>query len=136
MAGNRRSGSRGALYLAQAAGGSAQPYFYLTGWTIDFTVDQEDVTAMGDTNRVYVVGLPNGSGSFEGFWSDDGIDTFTAATDGVKRKFYLYPDATNNAAYYYFGEAFADFSSAGDVSSGVKASGKLTASGNWSRHVG
>jgi hypothetical protein len=72
---------------------------------------------------VYVAGLPDSSGTFAGFYDSATAQLYTAATDGVARKFYLYPDTAD--AIYWFGTALFDFS----VSTAVD--GAVTVSGNW-----
>ena len=120
----RLHGSRGRLYAAIASGGSAEPIAFLSSWEISFETDRQDVTAFGDTNRVYVAGLPDASGTFSGFYDNATAQMYTAAQDGVERKFYLYPTTAATGQYWY-GTALFDFS----VSSGVGDA--VTVSGNW-----
>ena len=42
-----------------------------------------------------------------------------ATIDGLSRKFYLYPDATNAPAVYWFGTILPDFSADGAVAGPV-----------------
>jgi hypothetical protein len=37
------------------------------------------------------------------------VQTYTAAVDGLARKFYLYPDVTNTPGQYFWGTIFPDF---------------------------
>jgi hypothetical protein len=53
---------------------------------------QLDVTAMDDDNKVYISDMPDASGDFSGFYDDATAQTYTAAIDGLPRKFYLYPN--------------------------------------------
>ena len=70
----RVHGRRGRLYAGIASDtAAAEPVTFLSSWSIDFTVDKADVTCLGDTNKTYVSGLPDASGSFGGFY-----DTATA----------------------------------------------------------
>jgi hypothetical protein len=119
----RIHGRNGRLYAAIASGGTAEPVVFLNQWSIDFTVDNVEVTAFGDTNKTYVAGLPDSSGSFSGFYDDATAQMYTAATDGVARNFYLYPNTS--AATYWYGTALFDFSVSGSVDGGV------TVSGDW-----
>ena len=73
---------------------------------------------MGDTNLVYVSGLPDASGDFTGFYDDATSQTFIAATDGLSRNFYLYP-STLTTTQYFFGTILPDFSTGGGVGSAV-----------------
>ena len=96
----------------------AEPVPFLADWTINFTTDKIDVTAMGDTNKVYA------AGAFNGFMDDATAQTYTAATDGLARKFYLYPNLLAPTKYF-FGTIFPDYS----VGAGV--GGAATLSSNW-----
>lgn len=121
----RVAGRSGRLYVAITSGGTAEPITYLNTWSINFTTDNIEVTAMGDTIKQYVSGLPDCSGSFAGFFDDATAQTYTAATDGVARKFYLYPGSST--ATYWFGTALFDFSASADVSGAAQISGDFAA---------
>lgn len=121
----RIHGRRGRLYVGLASeSADAEPVAFLNAWTTDFTVDKVDVTSFGDTNKTYVSGLPDASGTIGGFYDTASAQLYTAAQDGLPRKFYLYPDTTDGD--YFFGTALFDFSISGGVSDAV------TISGNWS----
>ena len=122
------------MYVALTSGGTAEPIAFLSSWSINFTTDRVDVTAFGDSNKVYVAGLPDSQGDFAGFWDSDGADLYTAAQDGVARKFYLYPSRALDETDYYFGEALFDFSVSGGVSDAVTVSGSWAASSAISRN--
>ena len=120
----RVHGRRGRLYVGLASdSASAEPVAYLNSWSIDFAVDRVEVTSFGDTNKVYVSGLPDASGSFGGFYDTATAQLYTAASDGLARKFYLYPDT--NDGDYFWGTALFDFSVSADVN------GAVTVSGSW-----
>lgn len=114
------------MYAGIASGGTAEPVAFLAKWQIDFTTDKTDVTAMGDTNKTYVSGLPDSKGTFNGWYDDATAQLYTAAQDGVARKFYLYPSTSNNGQYW-FGTALFDFSVTGGVEEGVAVSGAFAA---------
>lgn len=86
-----------------------------------FATDKFDVTCLGDNNKVYVAGLPDASGDFSGFFDDSTAQTYTAAVDGLPRKFYLYP-STTVATTYFFGTVLPDFSVDAEVSGAAKMS--------------
>lgn len=121
----RAAGRSGRLYVAITSGGTAEPITYLNTWSINFATDNIEVTAMGDTHKVYVSGLPDCSGSFAGFYDDATAQTYTAATDGVARKFYLYPGSST--AQYWFGTALFDFNASADVNGAGQISGDFAA---------
>lgn len=121
----RTHGRNGRLYTAIASGGTAEPIAYLTNWSIDLSTDKVEVTAFGDANRVYVAGLPDAQGSFSGFYDTATEQLYTAAVDGVARKFYLYPNTEDGD--YFSGEAIFDFSISTPVDGAVSVSGSFAA---------
>jgi hypothetical protein len=123
----RIHGRKGRLYVGLAnSGATAEPVTFLNQWDIKFETDKEEVTAFGDTNKVYVSGLPDAQGSFAGFYDDTSAQLYTAASDGAARKFYLYP-TTDSTSVYFFGTALFDFNVQGEVSGSVKVSGSWAA---------
>lgn len=106
-----------------ASGAEASPVAFQAEWQINFTTQKIDVTAFGDTNKVTVGGLPAADGSFSGFYDDSTAQTYTAATDGVARKFYLYPNIST--VQYFFGTVNPD------ASFGSSVSGAITISSQW-----
>jgi hypothetical protein len=126
----RIHGRNGIIYCGVTSGAAATPIAFQSDWTINFTVNKVDVTAMGDTNLVYVAGLPDASGDFNG-WYDDlngTAQTYLAATDGLPRNFYLYPN-TSTVTEYFYGQVLPDFAVAGGVSAGVSVKATWNASG-------
>jgi len=122
----RLHGRNGRVYMALASGGTAEPLNFQAKWSINFATDKDEVTALGDANKVYVGGLPDASGDFSGYYDDATVQTYTAATDGVARKFYLYP-STNNTAQYFFGTILPDIKIDGDVASAIKVAASWNA---------
>jgi hypothetical protein len=123
----RAHGRNARLYVDLTGSGAAVPVPFMNNVSMDFTTDKSDVTAFGDSNKVYVVGLPDASGSIAG-WMDVGSEgLFKAATDGNARKFYWYPDAANTPLDYFYGTAFFDYSPGGGVGDALAFSGSLTA---------
>lgn len=122
----RIHGRRGRLYAGVASDtASAQPITFLSAWTLDSSTDRVDVTAFGDTNKVYVAGLPDATGTFSGFYDTETEQLFTASQDGLARKFYLYPSTSDGD--YFFGTAFFDFSVNVEVSGAASISGTYSA---------
>lgn len=107
---------------------SAEQVAYLSDWSIDFATDREEVTAFGDTNKTYVSGLPDASGDFSGFFDNATQQTYTAAVDGLPRKFYIYP-TTAVTGTYFFGTGYFDFSASAGVGGAVEISGSWNAAG-------
>lgn len=107
---------------------AAEPLPFQASWSINFVTEKLDVTAMGDSNKVYVAGLPDSSGEFAGFYDDATQQTYAAAVDGKARKFYLYPDIVNTPGQYWFGTVLPDFSVNATVSGATEVSSSWAAS--------
>lgn len=122
----RIHGRRGRVYVGIASDtAEASPVPFLSSWSVSFEAEKAEVTAFGDANKVYVAGLPDASGEFSGFYDDSTAQTYTAATDGLPRKFYLYPDATVTTKYF-FGTILPDFS----VNAAIGGAVEISASWN------
>ena len=107
------------------SGGTAEPIAFTRSWSLNQTTDKVDVTALLDSNHIYVSGLPDASGEFA-FWYDDAtVQTYTAASDGIARKFYLYPTAATGQ--YWFGTILPDFSVSGAIDGGVEGTASWSA---------
>jgi hypothetical protein len=120
----RIHGRRGRLYVGIASDtATAEPLPFISSWSVEFATDNVDVTANGDTNKVYVSGLPDASGSFSGFYDDATSQTYASAADGLARRFYLYPAIPTTAGPYWFGTALFDFRVESSVDDAVKVSG-------------
>jgi hypothetical protein len=124
----RIAGRRGRVYLGIASDtAQAEPLPFVASYALNAETEKVDVTAMGDTNKVYVAGLPDASGEFSGFYDDSTAQTYTAAVDGLDRRFYLYPDTTS-ATKYFFGRIFVDFTINAEVDGAVELSASWAAS--------
>lgn len=122
----RISGRNLRMYVGVASDtAAAEPIAYISKFTINSETDDFEVTAGGDTNKVYVSGLPDAQGTFNGFYDDATAQTYTASTDGLARRFYLYPKTPSTAGPYWFGTALFDFGAELDVG------GAATISGSW-----
>ena len=88
----RVHGRKGRLYVGLAnSTADAEEVAFLKGWEISFETDDVDVTAFGDVNKVSLAGLPDSSGTFDGFYDDATDQLYTAASDGEARRFYMNP---------------------------------------------
>lgn len=118
----RRHGRNTRVFMNLTSGGTAEPVAFVRSYSMSAATDKQDVTAFGDANKIYVAGLPDSSGSFE-FWYDDAtVQTYTAAVDGVARKFYLYPDFVTTPGQYFWGTILPDFSVSAAVDGAVEGS--------------
>lgn len=125
-------GGKSVVYLSTTGTGAAVVAISLSSWTLDRATDKVDVTAFGDTNKVYVQGLSDIKGTIAG-WFDSGDDALfdgADSADGVK--LYLYPSSICPTVYHY-GPAWLDASLATDVKGGVSVKGSFVAAGTWGR---
>lgn len=128
----RHHGKKGKIYLAPSTG-EAINVGSLSSWSLNMATDAVDVTAFNDANKVNVVGLPELSGSFSGWWDEtDGtiFDAAIAANAGTAVKCYIYPDSADMTKYAY-GTAFVDASIQGSVNGAVEISANFRAAASW-----
>jgi hypothetical protein len=118
--------------IASGALASALPF--QASWSINMATDKQDVTAFGDGNKVYVAGLPDASGDFSGFLDDATSQTYIAATDGLPRSFYLYPNISASPNNYFFGTILPDFSADGAVGGPVNVKASWNAASRIQRY--
>jgi hypothetical protein len=124
---SRYAGRRGQIYLGivnEAA--SAEPLPFVATWSLSMENEKIDVTCMGDDNMVYVGGMANGTGEWGGFHDDSTSQSYTAATDALPRKFYLYPNRSAPTKYF-FGTVICDMSINSTVNGAVEMSANWTA---------
>ena len=124
----RIHGRNGRLYMNITAAGTPEPIAYITKFQEDSASDRGDVTALGDTNKAYVAGLPDAKGTYSGWYDDASAQTYTASVDGIARKFYFYP-SISTATDYWAGTAFFDFSITTGVEEAVAINGTWSAAG-------
>lgn len=124
-------GRRGSVLISTSAAGAASAVLSLTEWSLDMPTDKVETTAFGDTNKTYVQGLRDISGSFSGFWNDAEAKLFAAAASSDGIRMYLYPDLTNAPSKYAYGPAWLDASITTGVAAAVAVSGSFAANGSW-----
>ena len=117
---------------------AASPVAFLSDWSVNFSVNKVDVTAMTDPNLLYVAGLPDASGDFTGFYDTATAQTYQAAVDGLSRNFYLYPSIVGSQGaspgQYFFGTILPDYAVSGGVTSAVSLKSTWNASSGISRY--
>lgn len=125
-------GKKGLVYVSASGSGDARSVVRLSDWSVDMATDTVEVTSFGDTNKAYVQGLPNISGSLAGFWDDTEDQLFTAAAASDGCKMYIYPSSDSMSKYLY-GPAWLSVSLTGAVGDAVKVSASFVANGTWKR---
>ena len=114
----RIQGRHGLVYLSVHAGDAASPLAWLNSWTATWTSDLDDVTGFADTQVIYAAGQPDVTGAFTGFLDAGTSQTYIAATDGLPRDMFLYPDSTN-MSQYFSGSVLADLAVTGSAPAAV-----------------
>jgi len=127
----RTAGKGGAVYVSPNGTGVAVAVLNLTKWSLDRSTDTIPVTAFGDLNKTYVLGLPDLKGTLSGFWdtATDPLYLAGLSTDGTKM--YLYPDRINTPTAYDYGPAWLNTSIDVDVNGAVQISASFVASSSW-----
>ena len=103
----------------------------LNKWNLDLATDKADVTAFGDSNKVYVQGLKDLKGSVSG-WFDSAEDALFVAADATSPiTMELLP--VSSSTIKWTGPAWLDAAIDCPVNGPVTVSGDFVAAGAWSR---
>lgn len=103
----------------------------IDSWELDLARDQVKVTCFGDTNHIYVEGLPDIKGSYKGMYDPaDGLVIFDVALGTVKPYLELIPDAITPTVLFG-GKANVGVKISVDAGGAVTIGGSITANGNW-----
>lgn len=130
----RYSGRGGVVYLGTAGGAGPTVVATLSTWTLDMSTDKQEVTGFGDTNKIYVQGLPDMVGTISGFWDDTDDDLYTASRSTGPVSMYLYPSKLT-AAEWFEGTAWIDMSLECPVDGPITMSGDWAAAGAWTKQT-
>jgi hypothetical protein len=104
----------------------------LNKWSLDLATDKADVTAFGDTNKVYVQGLPDLKGSVAGWFDDEEDALFVAADATAPIDLELMP-VSSVATVKWAGKAWLDAAIDCPANGPVSVSGDFVAAGPWTR---
>jgi hypothetical protein len=96
----RLHGRNGLVYLSVHSGDAASPLTYLSSWAISFTHDTFDASTITDPQHRYIAGMPDVAGTFTGFLDDATSQTYIAATDGLPRNMYIYPNSRDMGQFF------------------------------------
>src|SRR5262245_39326646 len=127
----RRHGSKGSVEMDPAGGSSLTPVADLNQWTLDAARDKEDVTCFGDTNKQYVLGLPDVQGEINGVWNETTSPAFLRVALGdVPVMLKLIP-STITPTYFWKGLAYLDAGMECAADGAVTINGSFVAAGPW-----
>lgn len=128
---DRIHGSYGDVKMDPLGGTALVSVASLDKWDLDMSTDKVKVTAFGDTNQVYVQGLPDIKGSYGGWYDPaDGLLIFGVVFGSAKPKLELYPsklDTVNKFA----GSALLDTKISVGSDGAVAVSGSFVGAGPW-----
>ena len=128
--GTKLHGKNGAIYLVGPKGGGGVKVAAKNEWTLSLNRDYVDATVFGDTNKTYLVGLKDVSGTFAGLLDVSG-DLLLQATDSDSIDIYLYADDTASAILVAAGPGLFDAAVNASNTDAVRISGNFRAAGNW-----
>jgi hypothetical protein len=128
----RYHGGRSIAYIAVGAGTSAVAVS-LSQWSLNSTADTVDVTAFGDSNKQYVQGLKDMSGSLSGWFdsADDWLFAGSESTTGVTMA--LYP-SRDLMTCFHAGPALMSAAIDVPVSGAISIKSDWKATGPWTRN--
>lgn len=127
----RAAGKNGAVYVSPSGSTTPSPVLNLTKWTLDRSTNTIEVTAFGDTNKVYLLDLPDLKGTLTGFWDSTADPLYIAGSAPDGTNMYLYPDRLNTPAKYDYGPAWLFSAVDVDVKGAVAISASFVARGAW-----
>ena len=107
----------------------------LNTWKLSLATDKIDVTCFQDTNKVYVPGMRDISGSVGGFWNSAELKIIAATDDDVPSFMSLAPNK-NEATFVFSGLAYVDADIDTDVNGAPKLTGNFMAAGPWTIPAG
>lgn len=134
-AGTKLHGKNGAIYLTGPKG-TGTKVTTKTEWTLNLNRDFVDATVFGDTNKTYLVGLRDISGTYAGLMDVSG-DLLVNEANNDAIDIYLYADDRDSSEVLLaHGPGFIDASITASNTDAVKVTGNFRASGNWSVFAG
>jgi hypothetical protein len=108
----------------------------LNKWKASFKTGKIDVTCFGDTNKVYVPGMKDVSGTLSGFWNSIGSDVIfdgaDAETPGMLK---LVPNSTEGT-FFWSGLAYLDAEIDTAVDGAPAVAAEFMAAGPWTMAPG
>lgn len=129
--GKKLHGKNGAIYV-DGPKGTGTKVAAKSGYTLNLGRDYVDATTFGDTNKTYLTGLKDVSGTWEGLMDTSG-DLLVNASDEDEKSIYLYGDDRDGfEVLLASGPGLFDASINASNADAIRCSGNFRASGNWS----
>jgi hypothetical protein len=126
----RLHGRNGAIYVNGPKGVGTR-IAAKTEWTLNLNRDFVEVTAFGDSNKRYVAGLRDISGTYAGHLDASG-DVGVNNSTGDEIPIYLYGDDRDGSELLLaYGRGLLDCTISASISDSLKTSGNFRAANNW-----
>jgi hypothetical protein len=128
--GTKLHGKNGAIYI-DGPKGTGDKVATKTEWALNLNRDYVDATVFGDTNKTYLVGLKDVSGTYAGILDVSG-DLLLNASDEDTVSMYLYADDRDSFEILVAsGPGLFDASITASNTDAVRITGNFRAAGNW-----
>lgn len=128
-AGTKLHGKNGAIYL-NGPKGTGSKVAAKSQWDLNLARDYVEVTTFGDTNKTYVAGLKDITGTFNGLLDVSG-DLMVNNTSVDDVPIYLYADDGDSPILVASGVGLIDSSISASNADAVRVSGNFRASADW-----
>ena len=125
-------GKEGIVALKMNSGDAYVAIGNISDWTLNMAKDKVETTSLGDSNKRYVMGLKDLSGSFTAFGDRITDVLFDAADTDLGCWLAFYPYGVLSAQSWE-GPAHLDASIKGGVTSAVTIDATFVANGAWTR---
>jgi hypothetical protein len=124
---DRHHGKTGQIKMDKTGGSTAVVIPSLDSWDLDLATDTVSVTSYEDTNKTYVMGLPDVKGTFAGNYDDspEGLVIFDIFKGSIAPLIELIPDRTMTTPISFNGHGYVS----GKIT--VPAEGKIAVSGSF-----
>lgn len=122
-------GKNGAIYIGGPKG-SGTKVANKAEWTLSLGRDYVDATTFGNTNKTYLVGLRDVSGTFSGLMDVSG-DLLVNATTSDIVQLYLYADDGATPILLGSGPSLVDAQISASNQDAIRMSGNFRAAGDW-----
>jgi hypothetical protein len=127
-----KTGRNGQVLWDPTGGATLTAIISLNNWKLSLKTDKVEVTCFGDSNKVYVPGLKDISGSMAGFWNSSDTALVEAADQDTPGMLKLVPN-TDEATFFWSGLAYMDADIDTSVDGAPALSGTFSAAGPWTR---
>jgi len=128
--GTKLHGKNGAIYI-DGLKGFGTKVATKAEWTLNLNRDYVDATVFGETNKTYLVGLKDISGTYAGLLDVSG-DLLVNATSSDTVNIYLYVDDRGGSEILVaHGPGLFDAAISASNTDAVRISGNFRAAGSW-----